>query len=122
MESWMLGLAIGLTLSALVAVFLRLEACHRSLLRVLKESRNELVGAIDKKSTVDVAQNAIDLIRDEIQASIADVAGNMRVPTAVDHLAGVFANVMQMREQWKIQKEAQELNGAPLISPTEPSE
>lgn len=118
----MLGVAIGLMLSALTAVFLRLEACHRSLLRVLRDSRNELVGAIDNKSTVDVAENAIELIRDEIAQSINEVAGQMRVPTAVDHLAGVFANVMQMREQWKIQKEAQELNANPLISPIEPSE
>jgi len=35
----------------------------------------------------------------------------MRVPTAIDHLAGVAANIFQMREQWKIQKEASQMDG-----------
>lgn len=74
------------------------------------------MGAIEEKSHVSVGESMIELIRDEISASIADAAGQMRVPTAIDHLGGVIANVIQMREQWKIQKEAQELSANPMIS------
>ena len=117
MESWLLGAIIGVAVCLLGAVLIRLEMCHKSLISVLERSGRELRSSIENKSTLDVADNVMDLIRDEITQAIGDVAGNMRVPTAVDHLAGVFANVMQMREQWKIQKEAQEMNANPLISP-----
>ena len=41
----------------------------------------------------------------------------MKTPTAIDHLAGVAANIMQMREQWKIQKEAGEMNMINNLTP-----
>ena len=116
MEEWLLGVLLGLMGMALIGLILRLEACHRAIVSGLERSRLDLVGAIEKKSELSVGEGLMTLIRDEIAESIADVAGQMRVPTAMDHLGGVIANVIQMREQWKIQKEAQELNTNPMIS------
>jgi hypothetical protein len=116
MQEWQLGVLLGLMTMAMIGLILRLEACHRAIVSGLERSRNDLVGAIAEKSEVSVGESLMDLIRDEISNSIADVAGQMRVPTAIDHLGGVIANVIQMREQWKIQKEAQELQTNPMIS------
>lgn len=116
MDDVTLGVLLGLMATALIGLILRLEACHRGLIHALQRSRDELVGAIDTKGEVLVSDNVISMIQDEIANSINEFAGNMRVPTAIDHLAGVAANIMQMREQWKIQKEAQELNANPLIT------
>tara|TARA_Y100001973_G_C5202504_1_gene338918 strand:+ start:2331 stop:2726 length:396 start_codon:yes stop_codon:yes gene_type:complete len=116
MEEWQLGALLGLMTFAIIGLILRLEACHRAIIYGLERSKDDLVGAIHDKTNISVGETVIEMIRNEISDSIAEVTGNMRVPTAVDHLAGVFANVMQMREQWKIQKEAQELQANPLIS------
>jgi hypothetical protein len=45
----------------------------------------------------------------------------MKTPTAIDHLAGVAANIMQMREQWKIQKEANDMNMTNNLMPPQES-
>ena len=118
MDDVTLGILLGLMATALFVLILRLEACHRGLIHALQRSRDDLVGAIDGKSEISVSDNVIDVIRQEIESSITDFAGSMRVPTAIDHLAGVAANIFQMREQWKIQKEAAEINANPLISPS----
>lgn len=122
MESWLLGAIIGVCVCLLGAVLIRLEMCHKSLISVLERSGGELRAAIGEKSNLTIADSVLELIRDEIGAAIQETAGNMRVPTAIDHLAGVAANIMQMREQWKIQKEAAELNANPLISAADPAE
>lgn len=116
MEEWILGVLLGMVTIGLIGCILSHIASHRAIISVLERHSNDLVGAIDGKSAFSLSENVLQVLRDEISEAIGDVAGNMRVPTAVDHLAGVFANVMQMREQWKIQKEAQELNANPLIS------
>jgi hypothetical protein len=116
MDEWQLGVLLGILTMALIGLILRLEACHRAIVSGLERSRSDLVGAIEQKSEVSVGETVMELIRSEIADSIADVAGQMRVPTAIDHLGGVIANVIQMREQWKIQKEAQELQANPMIS------
>ena len=59
-----------------------------------------------------------DGLIDEIKNEILDTIGNMRQPTAMDHIGGVIANVIQMREQWKIQKEASEINDRMINTPT----
>ena len=119
MDDVTLVILLGLMATALFGLILRLEACHRGLIHALQRSRDDLVGAIDGKSEISVSDNVIDVIRQEIESSITDFAGSMRVPTAIDHLAGVAANIFQMREQWKIQKEAAEINAKPLISPSD---
>ena len=119
MDDVTLGVLLGLMATALFGLILRLEACHRGLIGALQRSKDDLVGQIDQRSQLSISDNVISMIQDEIQESINNFAGSMRVPTAIDHLAGVAANIMQMREQWKIQKEAAEINANPLISTTD---
>lgn len=116
MDEWQLGVLLGLMTMAMIGLILRLEACHRAIVSGLERSRSDLVGAIEKKSEISVGETVIEMIRSEISDSIAETAGQMRVPTAIDHLGGVIANVIQMREQWRIQKEASELQANPMIS------
>lgn len=116
MDEWQLGVLLGLMTMAMIGLILRLEACHRAIVAGLERSRSDLVGAIEKKSEISVGETVIEMIRSEISDSIAETAGQMRVPTAIDHLGGVIANVIQMREQWRIQKEASELQANPMIS------
>lgn len=49
---------------------------------------------------------------DEIEARILETISEMRQPTAIDHIAGVWSNIMMMREQVKMAK-------AGLIAPQE---
>ena len=48
---------------------------------------------------------------EDIREDLIDVISNMRTPTALDHAAGVFSQIMMMRERSKIDK----LN-APLVN------
>jgi hypothetical protein len=44
-------------------------------------------------------------IVDTIKEEMLDVVSNMRPPTAIDHLAGMWGQIMMMREQVKMAKE-----------------
>lgn len=113
MESWQLGALIGILICLNFGLFWRLEACHTALVSGLAIAKDDLVGVVSEKRPVSLPENLIDEIKNEI----LDTIGNMRQPTALDHLAGVAANIMQMREQWKIQKEASEINNALINTP-----
>jgi hypothetical protein len=113
MESWQVGTLLGIMIALNFGLFWRLEACHRALVDGLSDAKDDLVGVVSEKRPVSLPDDLIDTIKDEILETI----GNMRQPTALDHIGGVIANVFQMREQWKIQKEAQQLQTNPLISP-----
>ena len=116
MESWQLGALLGLLVAINFGLIIRLEFCHRGLISALDLARSELVSKISGGTPVDIPSDLIKNLKDDLQESVMDIIGGMRTPTAVDHLAGVFANVMQMREQWKIQKEASQMSES-LISP-----
>ncbi len=111
MESWLLGALIA----GNVGLFLRLELCQMNLVRQLQNGFNVLKSTLESKN-VEVSEDLVD----NIQEKMLDTIGNMRQPTAIDHVAGAFVNIMQMREQWRIQKEASQLND--LISPPSVSE
>jgi hypothetical protein len=113
MESWQVGTLLGIMIALNFGLFWRLEACHRALVGGLSDAKDDLVGVVNEKRPVSLPDDLVDTIKDEILETI----GNMRQPTALDHIGGVIANVFQMREQWKIQKEAQQLQTNPLISP-----
>lgn len=103
-------LYILLSLVALViALFFRLELTHKAVIYALQESVSNL-----NLHEVEIPNDLVTDVKTELVETVNELIGQMRVPTAVDHLAGVFANVMQMREQWKIQKEASQMDG--LIS------
>lgn len=114
MESWQLGALIGILICLNFGLFWRLEACHTALVSGLAIAKDDLVGVVSEKRPVSLPDDLIDEIKNEI----LDTIGNMRQPTALDHIGGVIANVFQMREQWKIQKEASEINNALINTPT----
>jgi hypothetical protein len=114
MESWQLGALIGILICLNFGLFWRLEACHTALVSGLAIAKDDLVGVVSQKRQVSLPENMIEEIKNEI----LDTIGNMRQPTALDHIGGVIANVFQMREQWKIQKEASEINNALINTPT----
>ena len=114
MESWQLGALVGILICLNFGLFWRLEACHRALESGLSIAKDELQGIVKQKQPVSLPDNLIDEIKNEI----LDTIGAMRQPTALDHIGGVIANVFQMREQWKIQKEANEINAGMISTPT----
>lgn len=114
MESWQLGALVGLLIALNFGLIWRLEACHTALVHGLALAKDDLGGLLKQKQPVSLPDGLIDEIKNEI----LDTIGNMRQPTAMDHIGGVIANVIQMREQWKIQKEASEINDRMINTPT----
>jgi cob(I)alamin adenosyltransferase len=90
-------------------LLIRLEICHKSMIITLQGASENLNSQIGKKELT-INQELFEILRTELMDSVTDLLGNMKTPTAFDHLAGVAANIMQMREQWRIQKEAGEMN------------
>ena len=106
-------LYILLTLSAVViALFFRMELTHKSVIFALQEAVSTL-GSNEIEVPIDIIQD----LKVELGQTVEELIGGMRVPTAIDHLAGVAANIFQMREQWKIQKEASQMDGL-ITAPT----
>jgi len=114
MESWHIGTLLGIMIALNFGLFWRLEACHRALVSGLSVAKDDLGGLLKQKQPVELP----DALIDEIKSEILDTIGAMRQPTALDHIGGVIANVFQMREQWKIQKEANEINAGMISTPT----
>jgi len=106
MQTWHLGVMIGLLIALNLMLAWRLEACHTALVRSLTIAKDDLTLVLGKGTPVELPDGIIDEIKDEIISTL----GEMRTPTALDHVAGAFVNIMQMREQWKIQKEASQLD------------
>ena len=117
MESWQLGALIGILIMLNMGLIWRLETCHRSLSTALSIARGELVAAVQGGTPVTMDNGMIQTLKDELENSILDTIATMRTPTAMDHLGGVLANVIQMREQWRIQKEASEIQGNLISTP-----
>jgi len=82
-----------------------MELTHKAVIYALQESVATL-----NSNEIEVPIDIIQDLKVELGATVEDLIGNMRVPTAIDHLAGVAANIFQMREQWKIQKEASQMD------------
>jgi hypothetical protein len=60
----------------------------------------------------------IDSIKDELLDVVQDLMANMRIPSIADHLGGVFAQFMQMKQM----KMAQDLGLSLGTSPPEPDD
>lgn len=116
MDSWQLGAMIGLLIALNFGLVWRLEACHRALVSGLQLAKDDLALVLGKGQPVELPDGLIQEIKDEI----LDTLGEMRTPTALDHVAGAFVNIMQMREQWKIQKEASQLDGGMISTASVP--
>ena len=116
MDDWVLGVALGILILITGTLLLRLELCHKSLIYHLKGANAELNSTLKGKD-FEISNDLFSELRAEIQDTVTDLLGTMKTPTAIDHLAGVAANIMQMREQWKIQKEAGEMNMINNLAP-----
>lgn len=116
MEAWTLGVMIGLLIFGNVLLMFRLELCNKVLSNGLERSRVDLIDAVQSSSMVEISPDIMKNLKEDLTESILDTIQTMRPPTALDHVAGAFVNIMQMREQWKIQKEANEIQGG-LINP-----
>jgi hypothetical protein len=118
MEDWVLGVALGILLLLTGLLLVRLELCHKSLIYTLQGASNDLNNGLAKKE-LQFSNELFDTLRAEIQDNITDLLSNMKTPTAIDHLAGVASQIMMMREQWKIQKEASTMEMPNnLVAPT----
>jgi Tfp pilus assembly protein PilO len=53
----------------------------------------------------------LDSLKDDLMDMVEDLIQNMRVPTALDHMAGIASQIMQMRSM----KAAQELGLMPPL-------
>ena len=109
MDDWILGIALGILILITGTLLLRLELCHKSLIFTLQGANTDLKNLIGSKD-FEIQDSFVEILKDELTAGVQDMMGAMKTPTAIDHLAGVAANIMQMREQWKIQKEANDMN------------
>lgn len=92
-------------LAVTIALFFRMELTHKAVIYALQEA----VATLNSKE-IEVPIDIIQDLKVDLGATVEELIGNMRVPTAIDHLAGVAANIFQMREQWKIQKEAAQMD------------
>jgi hypothetical protein len=92
-------------LAVTIALFFRMELTHKSTIYALQESVASL-----NSNEIEVPIDIIQDLKAELGQTVEELIGSMRVPTAIDHLAGVAANIFQMREQWKIQKEASQMD------------
>lgn len=88
-EVWF-GVALGLLIASNVALWLKLDTCYQTLTSLIKEK-----SAIVEK-TIDMSE-----IREEISDTVNDFLGGLHVPSGVDHMWGMLAqvggNILQKR-------------------------
>lgn len=109
MEIFLLNALLGFLIAIIIGMFFRLELCHKSLIFALKESKSELLNGLNQNE-LEIGEDLISDFKEELKETVMEIIGSMKTPTAIDHLAGVAANIFQMREQWKIQKEQSEMS------------
>ena len=80
-EIWF-GVALGLLLASNVALWLKLHNCYTTLTSLIREK-----SAIVERS-VDMTE-----IREEISDTVNDFLGGLHVPTGIDHMWGMLAQV-----------------------------
>jgi len=84
LEVWF-GVALGLLLASNIALWLKLDRCYSDLHKILSDSQTVIESKVD-----------IGSIKDEIAETIEDFMQGLHVPTAQDHLFGVFGQIAQM--------------------------
>lgn len=81
LEVW-LGVSLGLLIASNVALWLKLHNCYAALSGLIREK-----SAIVEK-TVDMTE-----IREEISDTIDEFLGGLHVPSGIDHVWGMVAQV-----------------------------
>lgn len=83
---------LGVCLACIIALMIRLEACHRALI-VMADNVKEAF----KRDIQEINASFDDSIIDNIREEILDVVQNMRPPTIADHLGGIMGQFAQMK-------------------------
>ena len=81
----------SLELACLLYLFARIQAIERSLAGLSVAAESVALPPVDEM---------LAAVREEILETISE----MRPPTAIDHVAGVWSQIMMMREQVKMAK------------------
>ena len=81
LEVWF-GVALGLLLASNVALWLKLDNCYKTLTSLITKKSADLEKSVDMNE-----------IREEIGATIDEFLGGLHVPTGIDHVWGMVANI-----------------------------
>lgn len=104
----MLMMMLALNFGFGAYILMKMDSKNADLGRMKTELQNSL-------NDLSMPALNIDGLKDELMDMVEDLMQNMRVPTALDHMAGIASQMMQMRGM----KAAQELG---LVSSGEPLE
>jgi hypothetical protein len=104
METWALGMLVGLMLSAMVLLIWRLEKCHSSIANMASNLHLSLKQDIENVST-ETSDSFIDEIREELLGIVGSTIETMRPPNIADHLGGILNQFAQMKMMKMMQKE-----------------
>lgn len=104
MESWALGMLVGLLLSAMVLLLWRLEKCHSSIANMASNLHLSLKQDIENVST-ETSDSFIDEIREELLNIVSQTIETMRPPNIADHLGGILNQFAQMKMMKMMQRD-----------------
>jgi len=89
-------------------ILMKLDSKNADLSRLKKDFENAV-------SDISIPSINLESLKDDLMDMVEDLMQNMRVPTALDHMAGIASQIMQMKGM----KQAQELG---IIPPLENDE
>ena len=96
MDEIVLGIVLGLLFMAVVALGLRLEACHRGIVQMADNLQTAFKRDIEEAS-LNTSDSFVDTIREDLLDTVNEVIQNMQPPTVLDHLGGVLQQFAQMK-------------------------
>ncbi len=96
MDEIVLGIVLGLLFMAVVALGLRLEACHRGIVQMADNLQTAFKRDIEEAS-LNTSDSFVDTIREDLLDTVNGVIQNMQPPTVLDHLGGVLQQFAQMK-------------------------
>ena len=82
MFEYIFGVALGLLIASNVALWIKLDNCYSGLTALLKEKSTVIEKSVDMQE-----------IREEIGQTIDDFLGGLHVPTGIDQMWGMLAQV-----------------------------
>jgi hypothetical protein len=97
----------SLELAAILFLWARIQAVERILTSLSLQAKDLELPPVDEYVSI-------------IKEDILDTISEMRPPSAIDHIAGVWSQIMMMREQVKLAKEGLIAPGAVHVEPEPP--
>lgn len=104
MDDYMIGVLLGLLLTAMVGLAMRLEKCHRSIGQMAESLHISLKGDI-QTATMETSDNFVNDIKEELLDVVNQTIHNMRPPNIADHLGGILQQFAQMKMMKMMKKE-----------------